>query len=144
LPQLEYLGVATAMRNLCREFAEKHKVEIDFSEDNVPDSIPHEISLCVFRILQEAIHNAAKHSQVRRFEVALSCSIDQLHLMITDRGKGFDAHTAVSSGGLGLISMSERVRIINGRFAIDSKPRYGTTIRVSVPLWFEYASKSAV
>jgi len=134
LPQLEYLGIAAAMRNFCREFAEKQKVDIDFREENIPDSVPPEISLCLFRVLQEAVHNAAKHSQVRRFEVALACSTGQLHLVVTDRGDGFDAQTAVGRGGLGLISMRERVRTVHGTFAIDSRPRQGTTIRVAVPL----------
>jgi len=62
------------MRNFCRELADKHKVEIDFREENIPGSISHEISLCLFRVLQEAVHNAAKHSGVRRFEAALGCS----------------------------------------------------------------------
>src|SRR5215475_14423487 len=143
-PQLEFLGVAEAMKNFCREFAEKRGVEVDFAQDNIPDSVSHETSLCLFRVLQEALHNAAKHSQVRRFEVAMGCSNGQLHLMITDRGKGFDPQTAVSSGGLGLISMRERVRIVNGTFVIDSKPKYGTTIHVSVPVHFDHASKRVV
>ena len=141
LPQLEFLGIAAAMRNFCREFAEKQKVEIEFTEDKIPDSVSHEISLCLFRVLQEALHNASKHSQVRRVEVALGCSAGQLHLMITDQGKGFDPQTAVSSGGLGLISMRERVRIVDGTFVIDSKPNYGTTIHVSVPVRLGQASK---
>jgi signal transduction histidine kinase len=144
LPQLRYVGVVAAMRTFCRELAEKQKVEVDFKHANVPNRVPDEISLCLFRVLQEALHNAAKHSQVRRFEVFLGCSADQLHLTITDRGTGFDPQTAVNNGGLGLVSMRERVRLANGTFAIHSRPQSGTAIRVSVPVSFDHASKPAV
>ncbi len=103
----------------------------------------HDISLCLFRISQEALHNAAKHSQVRHFEVRLSHDANQLHLTISDHGTGFDAQTVLSRGGLGLISMRERVRLVNGTFAIDSKPMGGTSIRVCVPLPSEHGSKRA-
>jgi signal transduction histidine kinase len=144
LPQLEYLGVGAAMRNFCREFAEKQRVEIQFTQDNIPELVPHEISLCLFRVLQEGLHNAAKHSHVRRFNVALGYAAGQIHLMITDRGRGFDPQTAVSRGGLGLISMRERVRIVNGTFTVDSKPMSGTTIHVCIPVQLDDASKAAV
>ena len=142
-PQLEYLGVAAAMRSFCRELAARQSVEIDFRSDDIPRSISNEISLCLFRVLQEALHNAVKHSQVRYFEVRLSCSGEQLDLTIADRGTGFNPETATNKGGLGLVSMRERVRLVNGTIVIDSKPMNGTTIHVRVPFRLEQESQRA-
>ena len=80
---------------------------------------------------------------MRHFEVFLGYSLDQLHLTVVDHGTGFDADRVLSRGGLGLISMRERVRLVNGTFAIDSKPMHGTSIHVCVPVAFERGSKRA-
>jgi len=133
-PQLEYLGIVAATRSFCREFATRANVEINFKADDVPNNVSHDVSLCLFRIMQEALQNATKHSQVRHFEVTLSCSGGQLHLTVSDRGIGFDADTPTAQTGLGLISMHERARLVNGTISIDSKRMGGTTIHVRVPL----------
>jgi PAS domain S-box-containing protein len=125
------------------EFAARQKVEIDFTQDEIPKSVPPEVSLCLFRVLQEALHNAAKHSHVRHFEVRLGCSANQLHLTVSDRGTGFDVERATNKGGLGLTSMRERVRLVNGTIAIDSKPMGGTSVQVRVPLESEENSQRA-
>jgi PAS domain S-box-containing protein len=131
--QLEYLGIVAAMRSFCREVAARQKVAIDFINDEIPKSVSREISLCLFRVLQEALHNAAKHSKSRHFEVELGCSANQLHLTVSDKGTGFDTETAMNKGGLGLISMRERVRLMNGTLLIESKPSGGTVIHARVP-----------
>jgi signal transduction histidine kinase len=136
-PQLDLLGVSTAMKSFCREFAARQRVEIDFKSDDIPTAVPQEIALCIFRVLQEALQNAAKHSKVRHFEVRLGYSTDELDLTIADRGAGFDADAVVKKGGLGLISMRERVRLVSGAITIESKPMAGTTIHVRVPLQSE-------
>ena len=136
-PKLEYLGVVAAMKSFCKEFAASQAVEVDFKNDDIPREVPQEVSVGLFRVLQEALHNAAKHSKVRQFKVNLSRSANQLHLTVSDRGIGFDTETAMSKGGLGLISMGERVRLMSGTIAIESKPMCGTTIRVRVPFGLE-------
>jgi signal transduction histidine kinase len=133
-PQLEILGIVGATRSFCREFAARQKVSIDFTHDDIPRDVPHEVSLCLFRVLQEALHNAVKHSSVRDYEVRLGCSANDLHLTVSDRGIGFDAKAAMNGTGLGIVSMRERVRLANGTINIESKPMNGTTIRVRVPL----------
>jgi PAS domain S-box-containing protein len=143
-PQLEYLGIVAAIRSFCREFSARTNVEINFTTENVPNNVSHDVSLCLFRIVQEALQNATKHSQVRHFEVALSSSANQLHLNVSDRGIGFDAEKPTPQAGLGLISMRERVRLVNGIISIESKPMGGTTIHVRVPIESEYASQRAV
>jgi signal transduction histidine kinase len=141
--QLEYLGIVAAVKSLCRDVTLRQNVEIDFTHEDIPKPLSHELSLCLFRVLQEALHNAVKHSKVRHFEVKLGCSANQLHLTVSDRGTGFDIERATDRGGLGLISMQERVRLVNGTIAIESKPMGGTTIHVCVPFYSENAAQRA-
>jgi PAS domain S-box-containing protein len=142
-PQLEYLGVVVAMQSFCRDFSKREGMEVDFANGQIPHSVPYEVSLCLFRILQEALQNAAQHSNVRHFEVRLEASSNQLHLTVTDRGAGFDPEVAMGKGGLGLISMQERVRLVNGTMKIQSQPMAGTKVKVHVPLGSANASERA-
>jgi len=130
--QLEYLGIVAGMKSWCRQFAERQRIEIDYRH-NVQSTVPPEIGLCFFRVLQEALHNAVKHSGVKRIEVQLNEESDAIHLIIRDLGKGFDMEAARQGKGLGLTSMRERMRLIHGTISIDSKPNRGTTIYVRVP-----------
>ena len=142
--QLEYLGLAAAMKSFCREIGERQKMKIDFTHDELPDSIPHDVSLCLFRVLQEALHNAAKHSRAHRVEVRLAYDENQLDLTVSDDGTGFDAEAATSKGGLGLISMRERVRLLNGTLLIESRPTGGTVVHARVPFAPEDVFERAV
>ncbi|MGA8732204.1 MAG: sensor histidine kinase [Terracidiphilus sp.] len=132
--KLEYLGVVPALRSLCREFCQQHDVNVVFTDEDVPDFLPRDISLSLFRITQEALHNAQKHSGVNHFSVALRGTPDEIQLEISDKGVGFDVEEAERNEGLGLVSMQERVHLLHGLFAIDSKVNCGTRIRVCVPL----------
>jgi len=132
--KLQYLGIAGAMRGFCREFGEQQKVEIDFQTHDVPGPLSADISLCFFRVLQEALHNSAKHSGVRHFEVRLWGTSDEIDLTVKDSGVGFDREAAKTSRGLGLISMEERLKLLNGTLSIESQPNTGTTIYARVPL----------
>jgi PAS domain S-box-containing protein len=129
---LEYLGLEKGMRGWCRDYGARRKLKIDFKSHDVPE-LPQEVSLCLFRVLQEALHNAARHSGANRIEVQLAENSGAVHLIVSDSGKGFDIEAARRSRGLGLTSMQERVRLVGGRIAIDSKSGAGTTIRVCVP-----------
>ena len=132
--KLEYLGIAKAMRGFCREFAKQHEVTVDFSGEGLAADVPPEVSLCLFRVLQEALQNAAKHSGVRSFEVELFGTSEVIRLAVHDSGAGFNSNQATSSKGLGVTSMQERMKLVNGNLSIDSKPREGTTIHAWVPL----------
>ena len=140
---LEYLGIVPAMKNFCQEFAKRQKVEVEFGTLNVPPSISSDISLCLFRVLQETLHNAAKHSGVNRFRVQLRGTSDEIHLTVSDSGAGFDPEAAVKSHGLGLTSMKERLHLVKGEISIDSRPEHGTTIHAHVPLRPDSGSKLA-
>lgn len=132
--KLEYLGLAVAMRGFCREFGEQQNVEIDFQTHDLPSPLAADISLCFFRVLQEALHNSAKHSGAQHFEVRLWGTPDDLHLTVRDPGAGFDLEAAKQSRGIGLISMEERLKLVNGTLSIDSQPKRGTTIHARVPI----------
>jgi PAS domain S-box-containing protein len=131
--RLQYLGIAAAIRGFCREFGEQQKVEIDCKIHELPGTLSPDISLCFFRVLQEALHNSTKHSGVRYFEVELWGTPDEVHLMVSDAGAGFDIDAAKAGRGLGLISMEERLKLLNGTLSIESQLQRGTTIHARVP-----------
>jgi len=130
--KLEYLGVVLGMKSWCREFSERRKIEVDFRSD-VSRPLPFEIGVSLFRVLQEALNNAFRHSGVKRFEVRVAEQSNEVHLLVRDSGKGFDIEAARQGSGLGLTSMQERIRLINGTIAFESMPMVGTTIHVRVP-----------
>jgi PAS domain S-box-containing protein len=140
--KLEYLGVVAGIESWCQDFSGRQKVEIDFKNE-VSSALPFELGLSLFRVLQEALHNAQKHSGVKRIEVQLREDSGEIHLVVSDLGRGFDLETAMRGRGLGLTSMQERVRLVNGTIEIQSKPLGGTSIHVRVPFGSEHASQPA-
>jgi PAS domain S-box-containing protein len=133
-PRLQYLGLAAVMRSFCAEFGKRRKVEIDFRSHDLPSLVSPDISLCLFRVLQEALYNAVKHSGVRRFEVHLWRRSDTVNLTVSDSGLGFELEAATKGRGLGLLRMEERVKLLKGTFLIKSQPKRGTLIHAQVPL----------
>lgn len=140
--KLEYLGVVSGIKSWCKEFGERQKMEVDFRSD-VSSPLPFEIGLSLFRVLQEALHNAAKHSGAKRVEVQVAEQSNEIHLLVRDSGSGFDLEAAKRGGGLGLTSMQERVRLVNGAIAFESKLLHGTTIHARVPLSAKVTSAKA-
>ncbi len=132
--KLRYLGIVGAAKSFCQELSELHKVEIDFTHADIPPDMPEDISLCLFRIMQESLQNAVKHSGVRQFEVGLRGAPGGIHLTVHDAGHGFDPEAAMSNRGLGLVSMQERTNLVKGTLLIDSRPERGTTIHACLPL----------
>jgi len=130
--KLEYLGVVGGIKSWCKEFAARRRMDIDFKDD-VSSVLPFEVGLCLFRVLQEALHNSTKHSGVKRIDVQLAENSNEVQLTVSDLGAGFDSEAAKQHGGLGLTSMRERVRLVGGTIEICSKPMGGTTVRVRVP-----------
>jgi signal transduction histidine kinase len=131
--KLEYLGVVSGIKSWCKEFGERQAMKIEFKSDVSP-GVPFDVGICLFRVLQEALHNALKHSGVNLIEVQLHEGSGEIHLTIKDLGKGFDIEAARQGRGLGLTSMQERVRLVNGTITIESKPMGGATIHVRVPI----------
>jgi signal transduction histidine kinase len=129
---LEHLGLPTALRALVEDFAKTYSMAVSCNVREFPTSVPAEISVCLFRVAQEALHNVVKHAGRVPTALVLSGSGTGLRMVISDKGKGFD--TAAPHRGLGLISMQERVRLVGGKLRISSTPGRGTAIAVDVPL----------
>jgi signal transduction histidine kinase len=125
------------MESWSKEFAQRQGLEIDFTTD-VRSPLQHEIGVGLFRILQEAMQNTVKHSGAKRVAVELREDKNALRLVVKDSGKGFDTQATPDGKGLGLISMHERVQLMNGAMTIHSKPNSGTAIQVIVPLGFDH------
>jgi PAS domain S-box-containing protein len=131
---LDYVGLEAAASAHCSELAEQHKVEISLRSENIPRVLSREVSLCLYRVLQEALQNAIKHSGSRRFRVLLKGGTNEIELIVHDTGAGFEPEQAFNGRGIGLSSMTERLKLVNGRFSINSESGRGTTIHAYVPL----------
>ena len=107
---------------------------MELETGDISRPLPSNISLTLFRILQEALHNTAKHSGVRQGRVRLWESQGWVHLLVSDEGKGFEPSATTENRGIGLITMQERVDLVDGEIRIESQPGGGTTIRVRVPI----------
>lgn len=132
--KLDYLGLAKAASSFCRELSQRSNIEVTFTDENVPRILPKEISLCLFRVLQEALQNAVKHSGVKAFNVRFRGSPEWVELTVEDNGSGFDPAEAFTHHGIGLISMRERLQLVKGELTVHSKPGSGTRIHARVPL----------
>ncbi len=132
--KLDYLGVVPAIRGLCNEVCKQCDVRIEFKHENVPTRLPENVSVCLFRVAQEALHNAVKYSGMKQFEVEVRARANEVELVVADAGAGFDVEEATTNRGLGLISMQERVHLVRGRFSVESRPGSGTRIVAAAPL----------
>jgi signal transduction histidine kinase len=131
---LEDLGLPAALKAECVAFSDQHKTPCEFIAESVPDSIPEDVALCLYRVAQEALRNVAKHAEAERVEVQLTGSDDEIALAVVDFGNGFVLDKVKTAKGLGLVSMEERARMVNGQFSITSQEGHGTSVVVRVPL----------
>ncbi len=130
---LDLLGPVASIERLCREMSDRDSLQIKFVHHRVPEHIPKNVTLCLYRITQEALRNVAKHSGVTEAEVELLGHEDRIELCISDSGVGFSPESAKRASGLGLISMQERLRLVGGQLSVQSEPSHGTRIRVRIP-----------
>jgi len=137
---IEILGLSKAADAYCRERADEHDVRILFAHDPVLPDLPNTVALGVFRVLQEALENAVKHSNGRCISVSLRGSQEHIELEVADDGIGFLPDAIRFTKGLGLMSMQERVRLMNGDLVIESKPGSGTSLKAFVRLSAQGAS----
>ncbi len=131
--KLEQLGLVAAVRALCTECSQSHNLEIEFTDEQIPTHLPREMALCLFRIAQEALRNAIKHGEARWIQVELQGTDDAIRLRVMDNGTGFNPDRANLEAGLGLISMRERLRLLQGEMTIDSAPSQGTQVVAWIP-----------
>jgi len=130
---LDHLGLAVALRSYCTEFSKREGIRVLLSTDDAPTRIPEPVALCLYRLTQESLRNVAKHASAKSASVRLRKANKGIELSIRDNGIGFDTSTPLK-GGIGLLSMKERVRLVDGEFARDSKPGKGTQIEVWAPM----------
>jgi PAS domain S-box-containing protein len=133
--RLRTLGLLESLRVLCSEFSHQRHVHVVFTSTHptLPKDVDSAISLCLYRIAQEALHNIARHSGARHAYVHISCEDNDICLQVADSGVGFEPHPT-RHAGLGLVSMRERVSILNGKLVIHSAPGRGTRIAARIPL----------
>jgi PAS domain S-box-containing protein len=132
--KLAFLGLVASVKSLCDNLHQLHQLTIEFSHDGVPAGLSQEISLCQYRIAQECLNNVIRHSRSQDATVELRGTRDEIVLRVSDTGVGFDSDSPAAKGGLGLISMRERLRLLGGNISIESRPLQGTQITASVPL----------
>lgn len=130
---LDNLGLATAVKGLCREMSDERGKTVEFLEKNIPDSLSRDVSLAIFRVIQEALHNAITYSGDSHIVVRLKGCLGKIELEVCDRGIGFEVSKLKKHNGLGLVSMSERIHLLNGTIRIESRPGFGTRIHAVVP-----------
>jgi PAS domain S-box-containing protein len=140
-PAILEIGLEPAIRSLCKELQEQSGILITCSCKDVPRTLPKELSLCVFRVVQEALGNVIKHSGATDAEVAIHGNRNHITLSISDSGQGFDENSA-SPPGLGLLSMKERVRLLGGQLRLQSHASFGTAIEVDIPITAVKPAKS--
>jgi len=130
--KLQLIGLVPSLASLQRELT-RPDFTVTLTHENIPAALPHEVTLCLYRIVQEALQNAIRHSSAREVRISLHGAVDQLTLTIVDDGVGFDVDAAWGKG-LGLLSMSERLESIDGSVKIRSGPGAGTRVDVVVPI----------
>jgi len=140
--KLGAIGLVASLAALCRDASAQHHIAVEFTHGDVPIGVSADVSLCLYRITQEALHNVTKHSGAKRAAVRIARDADELTLQIADQGVGFMPRDS-ERGGLGLVSMRERVSFIGGQIVIHSAPGQGTRIGVRVPLVAAAASQAA-
>jgi two-component system, chemotaxis family, CheB/CheR fusion protein len=128
---IEDLGITSAMKALAAEFQEREQMIVTFSAENLPKGLPVNVATGLYRITQEALRNIAKHAGKTHVKIVLKGSSSGIRLQVTDHGNGFD--TQAARRGLGLVSMAERARMMEGAFSVESKPGEGARVTVDVP-----------
>lgn len=131
--KLHYLGLATAVRQLCHEFSERHNITAECIVRALPTELHDNVRLSLFRIIQESLRNVAKHSHAHHVKIELTGQSTGVQLRVSDDGVGFDPNCKRTQG-LGLLSMRERLRLIGGEFSIQSQLSGGTEVEATVPL----------
>jgi len=128
---LDDLGLIAALEWQGREVSRRSETEVEIQSVDVSETIPDEYKICIYRLVQEALNNAARHSAAKNAKVTVEQKTNKILVTVSDDGRGFDPKRV---RGLGLLGMEERVKRLGGKLTIDSKPGSGTTLRAEFPL----------
>ena len=131
--ELDDLGLAAALQAYCEDFSSREKIAVEFTSRNLPQALNRETASCLYKVTQEGLRNVAKHANAKRASVAVEGEGRRIRLLVSDTGVGFSVPSLGATMGLGILSMKERARLINGRFSIQSQPGQGTQVTVEVP-----------
>jgi len=131
---IQHVGLVATLDSYCGRLSREENINVSFTVKGLINTVPDDVALCLYRITQESLRNVIKHSDATSAEVTLKYEDDGVALSIIDRGKGFDLRKARNEGGLGLISLEERVRLLEGNIEIISSPGQGTHIEAQIPL----------
>lgn len=129
---IEDLGLIDALTAECNNFSRLRGMDVQFEHSNIQESLPHDIAICLFRVSQEGLRNAGKHAQTDKVQVRLASENGEILLMVSDNGAGFDPKKVRHKPGLGLASMRERLRLVNGTFSINSQPGQGCELSARI------------
>lgn len=132
--KLEQLGLVAATRSLCNEQGKQWDLMVELTHGEIPRDLHRDISLCIYRIVQEALRNIGRHSGATHAHVHVARTGAEVRLLISDNGRGFEMSRVAHHAGLGLVGMRERVRLVQGNIDVDSALGKGTRIEVRVPL----------
>jgi len=136
-PALELLGLVGALEQMCIDFEHRNKIQVEFSTQGI-DKLPESINLTLYRFVQEALTNIAKHAQASQIQVRVECANNTLRALVRDNGKGFDAQERLKGprrlGRLGLLGMQERLAMIGGKLDIQTQPGDGTLLVANIPI----------
>lgn len=132
--KISQLGLVSAVKSFCREISGQRGIQVGFSHGDVPRNLPDDVSLCLYRVVQEALRNVVKHSGAGEARVSLADEAGGIRLVVSDDGAGFDPGAASGQGGLGFVSMQERLRLVGGQIEIRSQPGRGTRVVAWTPL----------
>jgi two-component system sensor histidine kinase UhpB len=131
---LDELGLMPTLRWLARTFGQRTGLAVELSAEGIGDRLDPELDSLVFRVVQEALTNVAKHARVPSVRVRLAVRGNRLHLSVQDDGQGFEPDSESPAEGFGLRGMRDRVQLFGGRFTLRSRPGQGTTLEAEVPL----------
>jgi len=130
---LDDLGLVASLEDLVKDFSRQTKIAIKITHDSLPSTLPREIGSCLYRVAQESLQNILKHAGAKHVTVALTLRKGKVAVVVQDDGVGFNLQTAKGRGGLGLIGMEERARLVNGTWSVESQPNRGTRIALEIP-----------
>ena len=127
---LDDLGLVSAVEWYAREISRRGEIEVEVKAEDVSETLPDPLKVCIYRVVQEAVNNAQRHAQAKNVVVELKETSQAVKVQVRDDGRGFDAKR---TRGMGLLGMEERVKRLGGTLAIESQPGMGTIIRAELP-----------
>jgi signal transduction histidine kinase len=129
-PMLDDLGLVPALEWQGREISRRGDMEVDVHSENVSEQLPDDVKVCIYRMVQEALNNAARHSGAKHAKVSIAQNAGKIHVEVSDDGKGFQAQRV---RGMGILGMEERVKRLGGTLTIQATPGTGTTVTAELP-----------